>query len=153
MVFLMSQITNLTANSNSYMCVLSHFSCIQLFATPWSIAHQVSLVHGILQARIPEWVTIPFSRGSSQPRDPTQLSCGACIGGRFFTSDQPPGKPLVIAHLLLIVVCVCVCVCVCVWCVKEFQAKEVVCIAMIFITCKQNFELWKNVILMRNFSS
>ena len=33
------------------------------------------LVHGILQARIMEWVDIPFSRGSSQPRDQTQVSC------------------------------------------------------------------------------
>ena len=41
-----------------------------------------SSVHGILQARILEWVAIPFSRGSSQPRDQTQVSC---IVGRFFT--------------------------------------------------------------------
>ena len=40
-------------------------------------------VHGILQARIQEWVAIPFSRGSSQPRDQTQVSH---IAGRFFTS-------------------------------------------------------------------
>ena len=40
-------------------------------------------VHGILQARILEWVTVPFYRGSSQPRDQTQVSC---IAGRFFTS-------------------------------------------------------------------
>ena len=39
--------------------------------------------HGILQARILEWVPFPFSRGSSQPRDRTQVSC---IAGRFFTS-------------------------------------------------------------------
>ena len=38
-------------------------------------------VHGILQARILEWVGIPFSRGSSQPRDRTQVSH---IAGRFF---------------------------------------------------------------------
>ena len=31
-------------------------------------------IHGILQARILEWVAFPFSRGSSQPRDPTQVS-------------------------------------------------------------------------------
>ena len=31
--------------------------------------------HGILQARILEWVAIPFSRGSSQPRDRIQISC------------------------------------------------------------------------------
>ena len=40
-------------------------------------------VHGILQARILEWVAFPFSRGSSQPRDWTQVSC---IAGRFFTT-------------------------------------------------------------------
>ena len=41
-----------------------------------------SSVHGIFQARILEWVAISFSRGSSQPRDGTQVSCTA---GRFFT--------------------------------------------------------------------
>ena len=41
-----------------------------------------SSVHGILQARILEWVAIPFSRGSSGPIDETQVSC---IAGRFFT--------------------------------------------------------------------
>ena len=40
-------------------------------------------VHGILQARILEWVSFPFSRGSSQPRDQTQVSC---IVGRFFNN-------------------------------------------------------------------
>ena len=39
-------------------------------------------VHGILQARILEWGTFPFSRGSSQPKDQAQLSC---IAGRFYT--------------------------------------------------------------------
>ena len=37
---------------------------------------------GILQARILEWVAMPSSRGSSQPRDQTQVSC---IAGGFFT--------------------------------------------------------------------
>ena len=41
-----------------------------------------SSVHGILQARILEWVTIPFSRGSSWPKDRIQVSCNA---GRFLT--------------------------------------------------------------------
>ena len=39
--------------------------------------------HGLLQARILERVAFLFSRGSSQPRDRTQVSC---IAGRFFTS-------------------------------------------------------------------
>ena len=41
-----------------------------------------SSVHGIPQARLLEWVAVPFSRGSSQPRDQTQVSC---IAGGFFT--------------------------------------------------------------------
>ena len=41
-----------------------------------------SSIHRILQARILEWVAISFSRGSSQPRTRTQVSC---IAGRFFT--------------------------------------------------------------------
>ena len=41
-----------------------------------------SSVHGILQAKIMEWVAILFPKGSSQPRDQTQVSC---IAGRFFT--------------------------------------------------------------------
>ena len=39
-----------------------------------------SSVHGILQARILEWVAISSSRGSSQPRDQTHVSCISCIG-------------------------------------------------------------------------
>ena len=39
-----------------------------------------SSVHGILQARILEWVVTSSSRGSSQPRDQTHVSCVACIG-------------------------------------------------------------------------
>ena len=42
-------------------------------------------VHGILQQRILAWVADPFSRGPSQPRDRTQVSCTAFAGG-FFTS-------------------------------------------------------------------
>ena len=40
-------------------------------------------VHGILQARIPKWVAVPFSRGSSQPWDRTQVFH---ITGGFFIS-------------------------------------------------------------------
>ena len=51
-------------------------------ATPWTVACQVPLSMGIIQSRILEWVVISFSRGSSQPRNWTQVSC---IAGRFFT--------------------------------------------------------------------
>ena len=49
-------------------------------------------IHGILQARILEWVTISFSRGSFWPRDWTCISCIFCTG-RWFSTSVPPGKP------------------------------------------------------------
>ena len=45
------------------------------FATLWTTACQAPLSMGIIQARILEWVAIPFSSESSQPRDPTGISC------------------------------------------------------------------------------
>ena len=50
-----------------------------------------SSVHGILQARILEWVAIPFSRESSRPRDGTQISC---IGRQILYLLSHQGSPL-----------------------------------------------------------
>ena len=55
--------------------------CITLW-DPMNCSPPGSSLHGILQARIPEWISIPFSRWSSWPRDQTQVSH---IAGRFFT--------------------------------------------------------------------
>ena len=54
-------------------------SRVQLFATPWTVTYQAPpsmgfSLHGILQARILEWVAISFSRGSTRPRDQTGVS-------------------------------------------------------------------------------
>ena len=74
------------------MCarVPSRFSPVCLFATLWTTASGSS-VHGILQSRILEWVAMPSSRGSSEPKDRTQVFR---IAGRFFifrtTKEAPP---------------------------------------------------------------
>ena len=47
---------------------------------PMDCSSPGSSAHGILQARILEWVAISFSRGSSQSRDQTHVFCGSCIG-------------------------------------------------------------------------
>ena len=52
-----------------YLWMLSHLSCVWLFATPWTIARQAPLPVGTLQARILEWVAKPSSRGFSWPRN------------------------------------------------------------------------------------
>ena len=50
-----------------------------------------SSVLRVLQARILEWVSIPFSMGSSQPRDQAHMFCSSCIAGTFLTTE-PPGE-------------------------------------------------------------
>ena len=55
-------------------CMLSHFSCARL-CDPMDYSPPDSSVHGILQARILGWVAMPSSRGSSQPKDRTRVSC------------------------------------------------------------------------------
>ena len=50
-----------------------------------------SSVHGISQAKILEWIAIPFSRGSFWPRDQTQVSCNLQADS---SPSEPPGKPL-----------------------------------------------------------
>ena len=64
------------------LCCAKSLSRVQLFVTPWTVALQAPLSMGILQARILEWVAMPSSRESSQPRDQTQVSR---IAGGFFT--------------------------------------------------------------------
>ena len=56
-----------------------------------------SSVHGILQARILEWVAYPFSGGSSRPRNPARVSC---IAGRFFTTEPPHPPSQILAPIL-----------------------------------------------------
>ena len=57
----------------------------KLLSRVWFCASPWTIVHGILQARILEWVAVPFSRGSSQPRDWTQVP--------FIQADYVPSEP------------------------------------------------------------
>ena len=70
-------------------CVCVSRSVVSDSASPWTVAHHAPLSMGILQARILEWVAIPSFRGSSQPRDQTQVSR---IAGDSLPSE-PPWKP------------------------------------------------------------
>ena len=81
----------------TFLLLFQPLSHVSLFATPYAvlsysvsdsatrrtIAHQAPLSVGILQAGILEWVAMTSSRGSSQPRDQTPVSC--IISGAFFT--------------------------------------------------------------------
>ena len=66
-----------------------HAKSLQLCPTlgdPMDCSLPGSSVHGILQARILEWVAVPSSMGSSQPRDQTHVSGVSSLAGGFFTT-------------------------------------------------------------------
>ena len=65
--------------NSTCVCLLSCFTHVQL-CDPMDCSPPGSSVHGILQARILEWVAISFSRGSSWPSDQTLVSYVACTG-------------------------------------------------------------------------
>ena len=67
-------------------CMLSHFSCVRLFATLWTIARQAPLSMGFSRQDILEWVAIPFFRRSSRPEDRTRVSY-------IFTASPPRKSP------------------------------------------------------------
>ena len=75
--------------SHYYCCCLAAKSCLTL-CDPMDCSPPGCSVHVTSQARILEWVAISFSRGSSRPRDQTQVNC---LAGEFF-STEPAGKPL-----------------------------------------------------------
>ena len=79
--------------------VLVAQSCLTL-CDPVDCSPPGSSVRGILQARILEWVVIPFSRRSSQPRDQTWVSCTA---GRFCLSEPPSSHQLATIYIESIV--------------------------------------------------
>ena len=71
-----------------FFIVVQSLSHVQLFATPRTTACQTA--RGISQARILEWVVISFSRGCSQPRDWTHISCiGRRILYNWATREAP----------------------------------------------------------------
>ena len=68
--------------SDPFTCALLSRSVVSDSATRWTVARQAPLSMGILQVRTLEWVAMPSCRGSSRPRDWTQISH---IAGGFFT--------------------------------------------------------------------
>ena len=70
------------------MCVcMCAQSCLTL-CDPMDYIPPGSSVHGLFQARILEWFTISYSRGSSQPRDRTSASCVSCTGATWFSQTK-----------------------------------------------------------------
>ena len=89
----LSPVTQSNQSSVPLWVVLVAQSCPP-FCDPMDYSSPGSSVHGIVPARIQEWVAIPFSRGSSRPRDWTLVSC---MADRFFiiwVTREAPSAPL-----------------------------------------------------------
>ena len=84
--------------------MLSFQLCLTL-CNPRNCSPPGSSVHGILQARILEWVAMPSSRGSSLPRDPTRVSC-LLHWQEGSLPLTPPGKIFEISQLVDLLSCV-----------------------------------------------
>ena len=78
---------------NNHVSVCSVAELCLILCNPKHCSPPGSSVHGIFQARILEWIAISYSRGSSQPRDQTHVSCISRIGRQILychTSWEAP---------------------------------------------------------------
>ena len=82
-------------------------SCVQLFVTPWTVAHQALLSMGILQARTLECIAMPFSRGFFPPQGSNSglLHCRRILY-QLSHKGSPSNGDLLIIHIVIIVVMV-----------------------------------------------
>ena len=82
---------------NLFLYVCAVLSRSWLYCDPMDCSPPGSSIHGILQARILEWVGMPSARGSFQPRDWNCISMSPALAGRFFTTtatwEAPPPCP------------------------------------------------------------
>ena len=76
---------------------IQSLSRVRLFVTPWTVALQASLPMEFPRPSILEWVAIPFSKGSSQLRDQTQVSC---LAGRMSTTEPPITTTVIVVRSL-----------------------------------------------------
>ena len=85
---------------NAFACM--HTQSLHLCLTLWDpmdCSPPGSSVHGIFLGRILEWVAMPSSKESSQPRDQTHISCISYIAGRFFTAKLLGKGLLKVTHI------------------------------------------------------
>ena len=83
---------------NKTQCVkkvkVKSLSRVQLFGTPWTVAHQAPLSMGFSREEHWSGLPFPFPGDLPNPRDQIQISC---LAGGFFT-DEPPVKPPTLAN-------------------------------------------------------
>ena len=89
----MSKLITLSTLCIQSLCVLSHFICVRLFVTLWTVAHQAPLSMGFSSQEYWSGLSFPSLGDLPDPRiEPTSLTSPA-LAGSFFTTE-PLGKPL-----------------------------------------------------------
>ena len=118
-----------------YVKVKVLVSSIQLFVTPWTIASSGSSVQGILQARVLEWVTIPFFTGSSSSlRDQTQISHIAGTYIYIYTCVCVYVCVYICVYNIYVYMCICIYVYVCVYLCAIYMCVYM-CVCMYMCVC------------------
>ena len=105
-----------------YICVCVVYACVHAKSLqsclplwdPMDCSLPGSSVHGILQARILEWVAVPFSRVSSWPGDWTCLFYIFCIGRQALYHWVTWEAHVYMDVYIFVCVYVCVCMCICI---------------------------------------
>ena len=82
-------------------CCVQTLTCVRLFCYPMGCSPPGSSVHGILQARILEWVAISSSGNVPDPGIEPMLPAPPVLAGRFFTTEPPLGSPMPLWQLIL----------------------------------------------------
>ena len=93
------KIVNIFAHICTFLYARQVTSVVSDSLWPMDCSPPGSSVHGLLQARILEWVVMSCSRGSFPPRDQAHISCNSCITG--FTTE-PMGKPVFLYFIELL---------------------------------------------------
>ena len=83
------------------ICVLSHFSHVQLFVMLWTVTHQAPLPMGFLRKEILEWVAMLSSGDFPNPGIEPASPESPALAGRYFT-PEPSGKPYFMICLIVI---------------------------------------------------
>ena len=97
-----SRCVSLTSFMLACMLAKSLQSCLTL-CEPMDCSLPGSSVHGILQVRILEWVAMPSSRGSSQPRDQSLVSYVSCFGRRVLHHQHHLGSQLNLYQFFILI--------------------------------------------------
>ena len=89
------------SNKCFYACLLSHFSCVQLFVTPWMVAHQAPLSRGFSRQEYWSVSLCPPPRNLPDPGIESTFTYVSCIGRQVLDHYCHPGSPRILEWVVI----------------------------------------------------